>query len=64
MDKKESLNHKDAADYLGVASQTLYNWRCRRHGPDYVLMGRKVIYLRSDLNRFIESNRVKLNGGV
>ncbi len=60
MDKKR-FNHKDAAYYLGVASQTLYNWRCRRHGPDYVRMGRKIIYLRSDLDRFIESNRVNLS---
>ena len=64
MNAKKRFNHKDAADYLGVASQTLYNWRCRRHGPDYVLMGRKIIYLRNDLDKFIESKRVKLNGGV
>jgi len=61
MNEKEKFNHKGAADYLGIADQTLYNWRNQRRGPDYVLMGRKVIYLRRDLDKFIESNRVELN---
>jgi predicted DNA-binding transcriptional regulator AlpA len=57
---KERFDHKGAADYLGIAIQTLYNWRNQRRGPDYVLMGRKIMYLRSDLDKFIESNKIKL----
>ena len=61
MSEKERFDHKGAADYLGIAVQTLYNWRGKRLGPDYVLMGRKIIYLKSDLDKFIESNKINLN---
>jgi len=61
MNEKERFNHKEAAAYLGISSQTLYNWRNQRRGADYVLMGSKILYLRSDLDKFIESNRVKLS---
>lgn len=55
------FNTKEAAQYLGIANQTLYNWRNQRKGPDYVLMGTKVIYLQPDLDSFIESKKIKLN---
>jgi len=42
MNEKERFNHKDAANYLGIADQTLYNWRNQRRGPDYILMGSKI----------------------
>ena len=61
MTERERFNHKDAAEYLGIAEQTLYNWRNQRRGPDYVLMGRKVIYWKTDLDTFVEANRIKLN---
>ncbi len=61
MDKKETFDHKSAAGYLGIAAQTLYNWRTQRRGPDYILMGSKILYLKSDLDKFIDANRVKLN---
>lgn len=61
MNEQSRFSHKDAAEYLGIATQTLYNWRNKRRGPDYVLMGRKVIYLKTDLDHFIESKRINLN---
>ncbi len=61
MSDKERFSHKGAANYLGIADQTLYNWRTQRRGPDYVLMGSKIIYLKCDLDKFIESNKIKLN---
>ena len=61
MNQKEKFNHKDAAGYLGLAEQTLYNWRHHRKGPHYVRMGRKIIYLKADLDNFIESQKIKLN---
>jgi len=59
--KEERFGHKGAANYLGIADQTLYNWRTQGRGPDYVLMGSKIIYLKSDLDKFIELNKIKLN---
>ena len=58
---EERFTHKEAAAYLGIATQSLYNWRSQRRGPDYVLMGSKILYLKSDLDKFIESNKIKLN---
>ncbi len=59
--EKERFSHKEAAAYLGIAEQTLYNWRSKRRGADYVLMGRKIMYLKCDLDKFIETNKIKLN---
>ncbi len=60
--KKELYNTKEAAEYLNLKPQTLYNWRHARKGPDYTMIGRRPMYERSaGLDRFIESNRVKLN---
>ena len=61
MNGNERFDHKRAAEYLGIAEQTLYNWRAKRRGPDYILMGRKIMYLKSDLDSYIHSKRIKLN---
>ena len=62
MNKKERFDHKGAANYLGIAEQTLYNWRTQRRGPDYVVMGRrKIIYFKIDLDKYIESHRIRLS---
>jgi len=58
----ETLSHNQAAEYIGVASQTLYNWRNQRKGPDYIKLGRKIGYLKPDLDKYLEDHRVKLNG--
>ncbi len=61
MNEKERFDHKNAADYLGIAKQTWYNWRGQRRGPDYTLMGRKKKKKKIDLDKFIEPNRVELS---
>lgn len=58
---KKLLNTKEAAEYLNLKKQTLYNWRHARKGPDYTMIGRLPMYERSILDRYIESNRVELN---
>ncbi len=60
MTENMTLNHNQAAEYLGVAAQTLYNWRHETRGPDYVKMGRKIVYRLSDLDHFIESQKISL----
>lgn len=61
------FGNDEAADYLGVAHATLPTWRCtKRYGLPYIKLGRKVYYLKSDLDRFIQSRRVdgpEPNGG-
>lgn len=58
---KKLLNTKEAADYLNLAEQTLRNWKFNHQKLNYVKLGRRVLYELSELDKFIESNRVKLS---
>lgn len=57
---RRALNEEATAQYTGISQITL------RHGrmgiakcltPPYVRLGRKIVYLKDDLDRFLESNR-------
>jgi predicted site-specific integrase-resolvase len=53
------LNTAEAAKYLGIAYQTLCNWRFYRKGPAYIRMGgRRILYRIEDLEHFVTSNRI------
>ncbi len=54
----EKFDTKAAAKYLGVAPQTLHNWRFLRRGPAYHRVGRRIYYLRSDLDAFFSLGRI------
>ncbi len=54
----QSLNEKQAAKLLGVAVQTLRNWRHHRTGPSYIKMGRSVRYQIMDLQDYIDQRRI------
>ena len=58
---KKLFNTVQAAEYLNLKKQTLYNWRHERKGPDYTMIGRLPMYELSELDKFIDSNRVKLH---
>lgn len=52
-------SRREAADYLGVAEQTLAVWACtKRYDLPVVKIGRRVKYRQADLNNFIEKNTV------
>ena len=54
-----NLNSKEAAGHLKVSVQTLANWRHLRKGPAYIKMsGGKVIYRCSDLDTYLEAQRI------
>ena len=61
MTGKQILNHQEAAACLGIAKQTLYNWRHDRKGPNYVLLGSKPMYRQEDLDAYIQQHAVILN---
>lgn len=59
---KKLMTTQEAADYLRIAVQTLYNWRHQRKGPDYILVGgRSPRYEQEALDKFLDSNRVCLS---
>jgi excisionase family DNA binding protein len=49
------LSPAEAAELLGVKTQTLAVWRCSgRHGLPFIKVGNFVKYRRSDLERWLE----------
>jgi predicted site-specific integrase-resolvase len=58
---KNLLTHNEAAQALNIAAQTLYNWRHARKGPDYVMIGSKPMYRITDIDDYINSNRIILS---
>ncbi|ELP3923326.1 helix-turn-helix domain-containing protein [Escherichia coli] len=52
------MTTEEAANYLGVATRTLCNWRnTGRVDIPYLKLGRKkVLYLIEDLDSFLESS--------
>lgn len=53
----EKFRTRGAADYLEVKRGTLEAWRVRWCGPAFVKLGKNVVYLKSDLDAFINTNR-------
>ncbi|MBJ3592096.1 helix-turn-helix domain-containing protein [Salmonella enterica subsp. enterica serovar Saintpaul] len=55
---KEKYTRSEAAAELGVTTQTLANWaHTGRVKIPFHKVGRKVIYLKSDLDTFLASTR-------
>lgn len=54
----ERLTRAEAAEYLGVNSQTLANWaHTGRVKIPHHKIGRKVVYFKSDLDSYLASVR-------
>ena len=57
------MTENDAADFLGVAKQTLSVWRCTgRYALPYVKLGRSIRYRLSDLEAFLAARTVTSTG--
>lgn len=65
MSDSQLLNAEQAAQYLGVAKQTLHNWRSSgRYRLPCLRVGRLVRYRRSDLDAWLESRKQHHTGEV
>ena len=53
-----TLDETAAAAYLGVARATLRNWRSRGTGPAYLRLGRRRLYARTDLDKYLQAHRI------
>lgn len=53
-----NLDEKKAANMLGVAVQTLRNWRHIRKGPAYIKLGRAIRYRQDDLVDYLNKRRI------
>ena len=52
------LRVRQAADLLGLSTQTLNNWRVTGGGPEFIKLGRRVLYRRETVDEFISSKTV------
>ena len=57
-DANPRRNRNEAAEYIGCSPETLATWASRGGGPPYLRIGRKVVYLQSDLDVWMASRRV------
>lgn len=56
--EKEYFTAKEASEFLGVALQTVYHYTHEKRIPHYKPLGRKVYFLKSDLESFIQQSRI------
>lgn len=57
---QERLPHREAAEYIGVTSDTLNVWRSEKRYPiPYLKVGSKVYYWKKDLDAWLESRTVR-----
>ena len=56
---RNRMTRAEAAEYIGVSAATMANWACtgRVKIPYYKTGLKKVIYLKVDLDEFLESTR-------
>jgi len=58
METPRWIDEKEASQIMGVAVQTLRNWRFQGTGPPYFKIGRSVRYRLNEILAFMEERRV------
>jgi len=54
--KKPSFGRSEVAELFGLEDQTLAAMACKKTGPSYFKVGRKVIYTRDSLAEYLRNN--------
>ncbi len=57
--RADVLSDRESHDFLRLRYGTLPRWRMEGRGPAWSRLGRRVVYLRSDLLAFLAANRVE-----
>ena len=52
------LNEHQTADVTGLSVESLRRMRHEMRGPQYVKLGRRVVYSETDLGSWLNDNRV------
>ena len=71
---KRGYTENDAAEYLGISVSVLRNGRRRRFmdgetegrliPPPHIKAGKKVLYMKDDLDKWLENHRVANQGYI
>lgn len=56
--KTNLITEKEAASFLNISIKTLQAWRYKGYGPTYIKFTRKIAYTVSDLQSFIDSQKI------
>jgi hypothetical protein len=59
MGRRRLIPSREAAAYLGVADQTLANWRYLGKGPRFYRVGQLIKYDERDLDDYLEGVAVE-----
>lgn len=57
VDPEELIGNDVAAKLIGVAPETLVQWRYQKRGPCFLKVGRLVWYRRADLSAWLAAQR-------
>lgn len=58
MTNQDLLTTKQAAEALRTTVATLADWRHHRRGPQYLKIGRKVLYRMTDIHSYVEERLI------
>jgi hypothetical protein len=56
----EVVDEAGAAVFLGIAPATLRNWRSQGRGPQYIRLGRRIVYRREYLEQYLDAHVVEV----
>jgi predicted DNA-binding transcriptional regulator AlpA len=56
---QQRVKERDAASYIGMSVPFLRLSRCNGGGPPYLRMGRAIRYDIADLDKWLDSRRVR-----
>jgi hypothetical protein len=59
---KRSLTQEDVAAEYGIPAKTLEDWRAAGKGPRYSKPGKRIYYLREDIETFLRESAVVTTG--
>ena len=65
LENTRGLNEKQAAQYIGFSSQYLRASRLKNRkspsdAPPFIKIGGRIVYLRDDLDKWLESHRKEM----
>ena len=60
LEKKEWLNPREVNKEFGFSTSTLAKWRMNNLNLPFSKMGKYIRYKRSDIEAFLESNKVEV----
>lgn len=57
--ERKALTTREVADLYGMSESTLEKMRATSDGPHFIQDGKKITYLREDVEKYLVSRRVK-----